>query len=202
MRKVRKWGTSNPFSEGHRKSLPLNYCLFDVDGIHISDNKLSIYEEKHRMDYKNGFNFIDSFHDPSNTQAGFLKTLSHNSDVWISEKITGKWWILRRGVLESTKMPNLIFQETENKIYIQTVINYRIHRLLSVILRTEGIKNNPNEVIADRISENFDIPKILVNDVHKDSYIYFKSDEKVEESRISNKFKSDWKKIWERFRIF
>ena len=201
--KLRKWGISNPFSEAHRRSLPQNHCLFDVDGINIGNGGICFYEEKNRMTYSNGYNFIDSFHDEKNTQALFLKTLSLLCDVWICEKISQKFWILRDQILRESEKPKLDFINTENKIYIQSLVNYRSHKLSSVILRTEGIKNNPNEMIADRISDHFSIPKILVNDVHKDSYIYFKSENgEIEESQINDKFEGDWRKIWKKFKIF
>ena len=34
----RNWSKSNLFSEGHRINLPNNFCLFDVDGI-LLDNE-------------------------------------------------------------------------------------------------------------------------------------------------------------------
>ncbi len=199
---MRRWGKSNPFSEGHRRSLPPNHCLFDIDGINISIDKITIHEEKYRMELRNGSNFIESFHDEKNTQASFLKKFSHGSDVWVSEKETDSWWFLSRGILEKREKPGIIFEKTEDLLYVQTLINHRSHRLISVILRTEGIKQNPLEVIADTISEEYNIPKVLVNDTHKDSSVYFSKGGDILESQINDKFEGDWRKIWKRFKIF
>ena len=124
MNKMRRWGKSNLFSEAHRRSLPPNHCLFDLDGINITEDKITIHEEKYRMKLRNGFNFIESFHDEKNTQAAFLKKFSQRSDVWISEKETDSWWFLTNGVLEKREKPEIIFQKTEDLLYVQTLINY------------------------------------------------------------------------------
>ncbi len=90
MASSRNWGKSNVFSEGHRVNLPNNFCLFDVDGILLDNerNPKFIYEGKYKMESKGKGNFIDTFYQPSNRQAAFLRLISQRIGVYIHEETT------------------------------------------------------------------------------------------------------------------
>jgi hypothetical protein len=177
MVRKRNWGVSNTFSESHRSSLPGNFCLFDIDGIHITENRnLIFYEEKYKMNTKDRGNFIDTLYDPKNIQGGFLINISHTCKVWIREESTDRWWYLKDGQLSKDENPGIDFIVTENLVYIQDIISERKHCLSAVILRTEGEKKSPYLPILDVIASTFSIPKVLVNDIHKKGSIYFKND--------------------------
>ena len=90
MVRKRNWGTSNTFSEAHRRCLPGNFCLWDVDGFLLdgTGEPCAIYEGKFKMASVDRGNFIESFYHSNNLQASFLRKMSQVIPVWICEEST------------------------------------------------------------------------------------------------------------------
>ena len=194
MAKKRKWGISNPFSEGHREYLPSNYCLFDVDGILLNHNgdPEFLYESKYKMSY-DGSDFIESFYNPKNTQAFFLRHISQKIGVYIHEEKTNQWWFLKDRDLNISLNPRLDLIKTENRIYVEDIIYNYLHNLSGVFVRTEGEKPSYMERYGAFIAQKMGIPNILVNDVFESSYIHFKK----ENNTYKCDSKSNWELVWE-----
>lgn len=202
MTKKRNWGTSNPFSEGHRNCLPGNYCLFDIDGFLLDDsgNPCSIYEGKFKIDTKNNFNFIDNFFDRKNIQATYLRIVSYKIKVWICEESTNSWWELENSELKKSENPNLDLFDTSDRIYVEDIIKDR-HKISGVFIRTEGEKPCSMETFADYVSEALNVQKILVNDIHEEGSIFFKNGDKTIKGKILESYSGDWNKEWEELDI-
>ena len=98
----RNWSKSNLFSEGHRINLPNNFCLFDVDGILLDNerNPKFIYEGKYKRVSKSKGDFIETFYHPTNRQAAFLRIISEKIGVYIHEETTNSWWFVNDRTLE------------------------------------------------------------------------------------------------------
>ena len=199
MVRKRNWGISNPFSENHRKCLPGNLCLWDIDGIFIDDdnNIEALYEGKYKMESKDRGDFIKTFHSQNNRQAGFLKTLSEIIDIWICEESTQKWWKLSHQALLKDENPNLQLIKTEDLIYIEDIINGKNHNLIAIFLRTENKKPSELSKYSEDLSKLFNIKEVLVNDVFKEDYIYFKHNENSANINLleNNKWIDTWKEL-------
>lgn len=186
--------TSNYFSENHRSSLPSNFCLFDIDAILIDDEgELEyIYEGKYKMISKDKGDFIKTFYDPKNSQAFYLRFISEKIGVYIHEETTDKWWFLNDRILKESENPRKNKIKTANRIYIEDILSGYNQKLTGVFLRTEGEKPCSLLKYTEKISDLLKIPIILVNDVHKKDFIYFKNNQKI----MSIECNSNWEKIW------
>ena len=92
--------------------------------------------------------------------------------------------------------PDIDFINTENKIYVQDILNFGVHNFSAAILRTEGDKKSQYLPILEAIASTFSIPKVLVNDVHKKGFIYFKNDfDKIVEVSENEKWSKAWKDL-------
>ena len=193
--KNRRWGKSNRFSESHRNCLPPNFCLFDVDGILLDEerNPKFIYEGKHKRTSKYKGDFIGTFYDPKNKQAFFLRNISQRIGVYIHEEKTNKWWFLEDRTLQESVNPMLDKIKTEDRIYIEDIMDGYSQKLSGVFVRTEGEKPSEMEKYGDFIAHLMDIPKVLVNDVFESDYIHFKNEKKTAKSEDI----SDWVPMWE-----
>jgi len=191
----RRWGKSNRFSESHRDCLPPNFCLFDVDAILLDEerNPKFIYEGKYKIFSKDKGDFIETFYNPKNTQAFFLRNLSQKIGVYIHEERTNRWWFLNDRTLEQSEDPKLDKVKTENRIYIEDILNKFAQRISGVFIRTEGEKPSEMEQYGDFIAQIIDVPKVLVNDVFESDYIHFKTGDKM----LKIEDQSDWKSLWE-----
>lgn len=197
MVRERNWGISNPFSENHRKCLPGNFCLWDIDGFFIDDKNeiVGIYEGKYKMESKDRGNFIKTFNIRSNIQAGFLKLLSDNMPIWICEESTQKWWSLDNRLLLESVNPNYHLIKTENRIYVEEELTGSYGRNnIGVFLRTEGEKPCVLERYIE-INVFSGIKKILVNDIHEDNIIFFKTGDKTIKVSLNESDKT-WNKAW------
>lgn len=193
------WGKSNIFSEGHRSSLPNNFCLFDIDGILLDSerNPKFIYEGKYKRKTKSKGDFIDTFYHSSNTQASFLRFISQKIGIYIHEETTNSWWFINDRTLEETTNPNLDKIKTANRIFVEDIVNGYSHNLSGVFVRTEGEKPSDMEQYGDFIADLISIPKILVNDVFESDYIHFKRDENIVKCNSSE----NWERTWEELQI-
>jgi hypothetical protein len=193
-----KWGTSNYFSEGHRKYLPSNFCMFDVDGILLDEerNPKFLYEEKYKMIFgEDRVDFIKTFYHTENTQAFFLRNISEKIGVYIHEKTTGKWWFLKDRTLNSCDNPHLDLIKTDNRIYIEDIISGYNQKISGIFIRTEGEKPCQMETYGDFLSDLFNAPKVLVNDVFESDYIHFKINENVLKCSVNSRWEDTWKKL-------
>lgn len=201
--RLRNYGISNNFSEGHRRCLPGRFCLFDIDGFLLDDNRdpKYIYEGKYKMDTKDRGNFIENFFDRKNVQATILRIISYRIGIYICEESTNKWWKVNDGELSETTNPNLDLFKTENRIYIEDVITDK-HSLF-LFLRTEGEKPCSLEKFADYICESLGIKKILVNDVYENNKIYIKDTllNKTVICNINENYEGDWYEEWENIEL-
>lgn len=186
--------TSNLFSEKHRVCLPSNYCLFDVDGILLDDqrNPKFIYEGKYKRHTKSKGDFIETFYRPSNTQASFLRLISQKIGIYIHEETTNSWWFINDRTLEETANPNLDKINTANRIFVEDIVNGYSHNLSGVFVRTEGEKPSDMEKYGDFIADLVSIPKVLVNDVFESNYIHFKRDENIIRCDANSKWEDHW----------
>jgi hypothetical protein len=186
---------SNRFSEAHRICLPANFCLFDVDGILLDEdrNPKFLYEEKYKRFSKDKGDFIGTFYDPRNKQAFFLRTISQKIGVYIHEEKTNKWWFLKDRTLYESENPMLDKIKTADRIYIEDIMEGYKQKLSGVFVRTEGEKPSDMEQYGDFIAQIIGIPKVLVNDVFESDYIHFKNEEKLSKGEDD----SDWEKVWE-----
>jgi len=198
----RIWGTSNPFSEGHRNCLPNNFCLFDIDGFLLDQNgdPCAIYEGKYKMDTKDKGHFIDTFFDRKNVQATYLRIISHKVKVWICEETTNTWWELENSELKKSVNPNLDLFNTANRIYVEDIIGDR-HRISGVFVRTEGEKPCNMETFGNYISDILDVKKIMVNDIHEKGIVFFKGEGKTVKSEVSESYLGDWNNEWEELEL-
>ena len=194
MTKKRHYGTSNPFSEGHREYLPGSYCLFDVDGILLNGDgdPEFIYESKYNIVSKNG-DFIKTFYNPKNVQAFFLRHISQKIGVYIHEEKTNLWWFVNDKELTPSLNPMLDLVKTANRIYIEDIISGYSQNLSGVFVRTEGEKPCDMEKYGDFIAHKMYIPNILVNDIFESDYIHFKK----ENDTYKCESKSNWEHVWE-----
>lgn len=199
MVRKRNWGISNPFSEYHRKCLPGNYCLWDIDGVFTDgqESVIGLYEGKFKMDTQDRGNFIEKFYHPSNLQASFLRKMSMNLGIWICEESTDLWWYVDSGDLKESKNPNIIPIKTENRIYVETKINGATHTPLAVFVRTEGEKPCSLEYYADEICYYIESPKVLVNDMHQENSIYLKRNNEIIEIELNESSSHTWIPQWE-----
>lgn len=202
MTRLRSYGLSNNFSEGHRRCLPGSFCLFDVDGflLDLNGDPKYIYEGKYKMESKDKGNFIETFFDRKNIQATFLRIVSHSIKVYICEESTNKWWELEDSELKQTTNPGLDLFKTENRIYLEDIITDR-HRVSNVFLRTEGEKPCSLEPFADYLVENLNVVKVLVNDIHEKGKIYLKGPEKIGICEINENYEGDWYEEWENLEL-
>ena len=194
MASKRNWGKSNIFSEGNRVNLPNNFCLFDVDGILLDSerNPKFIYEGKYKMESNNKGNFIDTFYLPSNIQAAFLRLISQKIGVYIHEEKTDLWWFVNDRTLEETVNPNLDKIKTENRIYVEDIVEGHSHTLSGVFTRTEGEKPSDMEQYGSFIADLIHLPNVLVNDVFESDFIHFKK----EDIQIKCESDSEWNNAW------
>lgn len=186
---------SNRFSESHRNCLPANFCLFDVDGILLDEerNPKFIYEGKFKRFTKDKGDFIGTFYDHKNKQAFFLRNISLKIGVYIHEEKTNKWWFLKDRTLNESVNPMLDKVKTADRIYIEDIMNGYSQKLSGVFVRTEGEKPSEMEKYGDFIAHLMDIPKVLVNDVFESDYIHFKNKKKTTKSEDI----SDWLLMWD-----
>lgn len=194
--KSRNYGVSNNFSEYHRKCQC--FSLFDVDGIFIRDGEIvGLYEEKYKIIDKIRGDFINTFYQDSNKQAGFLRFISKTIPIWIYEKSRRKWWIVRNEILSLSENPNIDLIKTENRIYIsdsyKEIINS--HKLIGIFLRTQGEKPCWLESYLDLLSSILNIKKILVNDVYNNKEIFFKCGDINSKALLDKKYRG-WHKNW------
>lgn len=197
MSRSRDWGKSNVFSEGHRSYLPNNFCLFDIDGILLDSerNPKFIYEGKYKRKTKSKGDFIETFYHPSNTQASFIRLISQKIGVYIHEETTNSWWFVNDRTLEETTNPNLDRVRTEDRIFVEDIVNGYSHNLSGVFVRTEGEKPSDMEQYGDFIADLISIPKVLVNDVFERDYIHFKRDENILKCNSSENWEGTWKEL-------
>jgi hypothetical protein len=200
MVRKRTWGVSNSFSEKHRTNLPGNFCLWDVDGLYLSDfEKIeSIYEGKFRMDSKDRGNFIETFYSGKNFQANFLQKISVLIPVWICEESTDKWWSLTNKNLRESSNPKKNIINTQDRIYVEDLLNgCDDGKISGIFFRTEGDKNSPQEKLSSSLSEILNCPLILVNDVFKEGSIFIKGEKGIEEIRLneSKNWIGSWKNL-------
>lgn len=200
MVRKRNYGTSNLFSEGHRKCLPGNFCLWDIDGFLLNDDRdpFAIYEGKYKMDSKDRGNFIDSFYDKKNLQASFLIKISKILPVWVCEESSRSWWSVSQGELSKAENPQSDIVRSENRVYVEEVLNYASFNttLTGVFVRTEGEKFCELEPFGEFLASNLKTQKILVNDVFEANKIYFKKDELVVKSELDESFSGNWYQDW------
>lgn len=203
MVRARNWGTSNIFSENHRKCLPENICLWDIDGFFIdADDKIAgLYEGKYKMETKDRGHFINTFDSKKNLQAEFLKILSRKITIWICEESTQKWWSVKNGVLEISKNPDLQLINTENRIYVENFIRDSNHYSIAVFIRTEGEKPCELEKYSNFISKTFNIKNVLVNDIHENNNIFFKCGDKTVKTEINESKNISWINSWRELEI-
>jgi len=189
---------SNPFSEGHRVSLPSNFCLFDVDGILLDEerNPKFLYEEKFKMKYGDPeMDFIASFYTPENKQAFFLRFISEKIGIYLHEQKTNKWWFIKDRKLIETTNPNLDKVNTANRLYIEDIVNGYSHKLSGVFIRTEGEKPCEMETYSDFLCNLLNTPKVLVNDVFERDYIHFKREENLSKCEVDSRWEDTWKEM-------
>jgi len=188
---------SNPFSEAHRVCLPSNFCLFDVDGILLDSerNPKFIYEGKYKRVTKSKGDFIDTFYLPSNLQASFLRLISQKICVYIHEETTNSWWFVNDRILKESENPNLDMIRTENRIYVEDIVNKYSHNLSGIFIRTEGDKPSDMEQYVDFIADLINVPKVLVNDVFESDYIHFKRDKNILKCNLSESWETSWKEL-------
>jgi hypothetical protein len=193
----RIWGKSNLFSEGHRINLPNNFCLFDVDGILLDNerNPKFIYEGKYKRVSKSKGDFIDTFYHPTNLQASFLRIISEKIGVYIHEETTNLWWFVNDRTLEESENPNLDKIKTADRIYVEDIVNGYSHNLSGVFVRTEGEKPSEMEKYADLISDLISVPKVLVNDVFESDFIHFKREDKQVKCESESVWNTTWKDL-------
>lgn len=193
----RIWGKSNLFSEGHRTNLPGNFCLYDVDGILLDAerNPKFIYEGKYKNVSKRQGNFIENFFHLNNRQAAFLRIISEKIGVFIHEESTNLWWFLNKNVLEKCENPNLDKIKTEDRIYIEDIVNEDNHDLSGVFVRTEGEKPSEMEQYGDFIADVINVPKVLVNDVFESDFIHFKRENKQVKCESESLWNTTWKDL-------
>jgi hypothetical protein len=196
--RLRNYGTSNDFSEGHRRCLPGSFCLFDIDGFLLDQNgdPKYIYEGKYKMETKDRGNFIEKFFDRKNVQATLLRIISHKIKVYICEESTNKWWELENSELKECPNPQLDLFKTENRIYVEDIITDR-HSISSVFLRTEGEKPCSLDPFADYLSDMLETKKILVNDIHERGKIYLKDNDTTVTCELNEDYEGDWYEEWE-----
>ena len=193
----RIWGKSNLFSEGHRINLPNNFCLFDIDGILLDNerNPKFIYEGKYKMVSKSKGDFIDTFYQPTNRQAAFLRIISEKIGVYIHEETTNSWWFVNDRTLEECENPNLDKINTADRIYVEDIVNGYSHNLSGVFVRTEGEKPSEMEKYADLIADLISVPKVLVNDVFESDFIHFKKENKQVKCESESIWNTAWKDL-------
>jgi|LakMenEpi03Aug12_release.lakeMendotaPanAssembly.Ray.scaffolds.fasta_scaffold94586_3 hypothetical protein len=196
--RARNYGVSNTFSEGHRRCLPTQFCLFDIDGFLLDDDgePRYIYEGKFKMETKDRGNFIDSFDNPRNAQASFLKLLSEKTKVFICEESTDTWWRLQNGILEKSSNPKMDLYNTENRIYIEDILSTG-HRISSVFLRTEGEKPCSMFPFAELLSNMLGTKLILVNDVFESNKIHLKDPNRTVTCLVNEDYEGNWYEEWE-----
>lgn len=190
----RIWGKSNLFSEGHRINLPNNFCLFDIDGILLDNerNPKFIYEGKYKRVLKSKGDFIDTFYQPTNRQAAFLRIISEKIGVYIHEETTNSWWFVNDRTLEECKNPNLDKIKTADRVYIEDIVNGNSHSISGVFVRTEGEKPSEMEQYGQFIADIINVPKVLVNDVFEMDFIHFKK----ENTQVKCEAESLWNVAW------
>ena len=193
----RNWGKSNLFSEGHRTHLPSNFCLFDVDGILLDDkrNPKFIYEGKYKKVSKNTGDFINTFYQPTNLQASFLRKISEKIGVYIHEETTNLWWFINDRTLEECENPNLDKIKTEDRVYIEDIVNGYSHNISGVFVRTEGDKPSEIEKYGELIADLISVPKVLVNDVFESDFIHFKREDKQVKCESESLWNTTWKDL-------
>lgn len=198
MSKKRKWGISNLFSEGHRSNLPSNFCLFDVDGILLNKegDPEFLYEGKYKR-VAGDVDFIETFYNPKNVQAFFLRHISQKIGIYIHEQKNNIWWFVKDRLLNECENPMLDLVKTENRIYIEDIISGYSQKISGVFVRTEGEKKSEMEKYGGFISEKIGSSIILVNDVFEKDYIHFKKDDNLCKSDNN----SSWDKVWEDLKI-
>jgi len=196
--KVRNYGISNSFSEGHRKCLPIQFYLFDIDGFLLDDDgePRYIYEGKFKMETKDRGHFIRNFDNSRNAQANFLKLLSEKIKVFICEESTDTWWRLENRILSETSNPKMDLYNTENRIYVENIVSTN-HRISSVFLRTEGEKPCFMLPFAELTSNMLDTKLILVNDVFESNKIHLKDPTRIVTCLVNDDFEGNWYEEWE-----
>lgn len=197
MVRKRNWGKSNMFSERHRTNLPGNFCLWDIDGLHLNslDEIESVYEGKFKMESKDRGNFIENFYSEKNLQAKFLRKISNTIPVWICEESTGRWWNLSCEILSESENPGKNIINTQDRIYVEDLLNrYEDSKISGVFFRTEGDRNSLQEKLSESLSKVLDCPLILVNDVFKEESIFIKGEKGIQE--IGVKESVNWLDAW------
>lgn len=193
----RIWGKSNLFSEGHRTNLPGNFCLYDIDGILLDAdrNPKFIYEGKYKNVSKRQGNFIENFFHLNNRQAAFLRIISERIGVYIHEETTNSWWFVNNQTLEECKNPNLNKIKTEDRVYVEDIVNGYSHSISGVFVRTEGEKPSEMEQYGDFIADIINVPKVLVNDVFESDFIHFKKENKQVKCESESLWNTTWKDL-------
>lgn len=193
----RIWGKSNLFSEGHRTNLPGNFCLYDIDGILLDAdrNPKFIYEGKYKNVSKRQGNFIENFFHLNNRQAAFLRIISERIGVYIHEETTNSWWFVNNQTLEECKNPNLDKIKTEDRVYVEDIVNGYSHSISGVFVRTEGEKPSEMEQYGDFIADIINVPKVLVNDVFESDFIHFKKENKQVRCESESLWNTTWKDL-------
>jgi len=162
MVRQRNWGKSNAFSEGHRTCLPGNFCLWDIDGFLLDENRdpCAIYEGKY--------------------------------------KSSNLWWKVNNGKLEKTNNPNLDIINTENRVYVEDILNRTIgeNSFTGVFVRTEGEKVCELDPFGAYLSFRLKVHKILVNDIFEDNTVYFKNNDVVVKSSLDESQSGNWYQDW------
>ena len=207
MVRKRNWGTSNTFSEAHRRCLPGNFCLWDIDGFLLdgSGEPCAIYEGKFKMASADRGNFIESFYHSNNLQASFLRKMSQVIPVWICEESTKNWWYLNNTILVKAENPEMDLYKTENRIYVEDILKgelYR-HNPSGVFVRTEGEKPCQMTAIGERLSYILNVPTVLVNDIFEEGHVHFKNQDKDIQlkSEVLESFEGNWLNDWKDLEI-
>jgi len=200
MTRKRNWGKSNAFSEGHRNCLPGNFCLWDIDGFLLDENRdpFAIYEGKYKMYSKDRGDFIDSFYNSRNLQASFLIKISYILPVWICEESTNSWWTVINGILETLQNPNKDIVKTENRIYVEDILNRTVggNSFTGVFVRTENEKICDLEPFGTYLSDMLRVNNILVNDIFEKNTVYFKNVNVIVKSGLDESFGGNWYQDW------
>jgi len=197
MVRKRNWSKSNKFSESHRTNLPGNFCLWDIDGLHLDDSGAieSVYEGKFKMESKDRGDFIKNFYSEKNLQAKFLQKISNTVPVWICEESTDRWWSLSLGILKESENPRKDIINTQDRIYVEDLLDrYKGSKISGVFFRTEGDRNSLWEKLSESLSGILDCPLVLVNDVFREESIFIKGENGIQE--IGVKESVNWLDAW------
>jgi hypothetical protein len=206
MIRQRNYGSSNPFSESHRKFLPSNFCLFDVDGFFtdISGRIIGIYEGKYKSFSKDKGDFINTFYNHKNLQAGFLREISRKIPVWIHIEDKQKWFFVKdKNINESTK-PDFDLIITENQFYVEDILNHgeNLHNPLTVFMRVQEDQDRNKNLInlGNFFTETLGTKRVRVDDYISEEFISVKPAGKNNVQLFLNE--SDWTSKWKEMELF